>query len=124
MPIFREYRLHCTINGSWITSRSATAQESRLLPRCKKPLATATSTLASGRCSTYPDKIAASRGTLHSTFVPELSFVTFDPTSVPSWVLPFEFATGAWCIAILTSHVRQYKCASIDFAANGNFAVF
>src|ERR1700722_13813121 len=57
MPRFREYRRPCTINGSWITWRLVTAPESRLLPRCKKPLVIGTSTPASERSSIYPDQL-------------------------------------------------------------------
>src|SRR5262249_43189528 len=57
MPIFREYRLHCTINGSWITSLSATAPVSRLSPRCRRPFAIGTFTQASGRWSSDPSDL-------------------------------------------------------------------
>src|SRR5215469_13745637 len=58
MPIFRGYQRRCTINGSWITSPSATAAVSRRLPRCKRPLVIGTFMPASGRRSKYPDEIS------------------------------------------------------------------
>src|SRR5215472_760231 len=56
MPIFRGYPRHCTINGSWITSPSATAAVSRRLPHSKMPLVIGTVMPASGRRSKYPDE--------------------------------------------------------------------
>jgi|SRR5580700_9423778 hypothetical protein len=35
-----------------------------------------------------------------------------------------DASTGAWCSAILTSLVRQYRCTSIDSITKGISAVF